>query len=44
MTIKFTQGGYDRINPMEKISGTTTDIYLKNNHTWGCLVYFWMQY
>ena len=24
---------------MEKFSGTTTDIYLKNHHTWGCPVY-----
>ena len=24
---------------MENFSGTTTDIYLKNHHTWGCPVY-----
>ena len=29
----------DEITPMEKFSGTTTDIYPKNHHTWGCPVY-----
>ena len=29
----------DGVNPMEKFSGTTTDMYLKNRHTWGCPVY-----
>ena len=27
------------INPMEKFSGTTTDITLKNHNTWGYPVY-----
>ena len=27
------------INPMENVSGTTTDITLNNYHTWGCPVY-----
>ena len=26
------------INPMDKFSGTTTYITLKNHHTWGCPV------
>ena len=29
----------DGINPMEKFSGTTTEITFKNNHPWGCPVY-----
>ena len=29
----------DRITPMEKFEGTTTDITLKNHHTWICLFY-----
>ena len=29
----------DGINHLEKFSGTTTDISLKNSHTWGCPVY-----
>ena len=29
----------DGIIPMEKFSGTTTDIYLKTHHTWGYPVY-----
>ena len=28
----------DGITPMEKFSGTTTDINLKNHHIWGCTV------
>ena len=31
--------GDDGITPMEKFSSTTTDISIKNNHTWGCPVY-----
>ena len=31
-------GGYG-ITPMEKFTGTTIDITLKNHHTWGCPVY-----
>ena len=31
--------GDDGITPMEKFAGKTTDITLKNHHTWGCLVY-----
>ena len=27
------------ITPMEKFSGTTTDITLKNHHTWSCTVH-----
>ena len=27
------------ITPMDKFAGTTTDITLKNHHTWGCPVY-----
>ena len=27
------------ITPIEKFSRTTTDISLKNHHTWGCSVY-----
>ena len=30
---------YDGINPMEKFSGTITELTLKNYHTWGCPVY-----
>ena len=30
----------NEITPMEKFSGTTTDIYLKNSHTWGFPVCF----
>ena len=29
----------DRIIPMEKFADTTTEISLKNHHTWGCPVY-----
>ena len=29
----------DEITPMEKFSGTTTDIKSQNHHTWGCTVY-----
>ena len=29
----------DGITPMEKFAGTTTDISIKNNYTWGCTVY-----
>ena len=29
----------DRVTPMEKFSGTTTDITLKNHHIWGYKVY-----
>ena len=28
------------ITPMENVSGTTTDIIIKNHHTWGFPVYF----
>ena len=34
--IKVDYGG---INPMKNFPGTTTDITLKNHHTWGCPVY-----
>ena len=30
----------DGINPMGNFTGTTTDIYIKIFHTWGCPVYF----
>ena len=30
---------YDGITPIEKFSGTKTDLTLKNYHTWGFLVY-----
>ena len=29
----------DGITPMVKVSGTTTDIELNNNHIWGRLIY-----
>ena len=29
----------DGVTPMEKITGKTTDITLKNHHIWGCPVY-----
>ena len=29
----------DEIIAMKKFAGTTTDIYPKNHHTWGCLVH-----
>ena len=29
----------DGITPKENFADTTTDINLKNNHTWGCPVY-----
>ena len=32
------------ITPMKKLSSTTTDITIKNHHTWGCPVYSWMQH
>ena len=31
----------DGITPMEKFSGTTTDVSLKNYHTWFFQVYAW---
>ena len=31
--------GGDRNTPMEKFPVTTTDITIKNHHTWGCPVY-----
>ena len=31
--------GDDGITPMEKFAGTTTDITLRNHHTWGFPVY-----
>ena len=30
---------YYSITPMEKFAGITTDITIKNHHTWGCPVY-----
>ena len=29
----------DRITPMEKFAGTTTNINIKSHHIWGCPVY-----
>ena len=38
-TIEFTQSGWWWYYSHGDFSGTKEDIYLKNNHTWGCPVY-----